>query len=482
MVIEYFLKWNETASVVKRTEAASAMARAYLRNDISDEEREDVEAALTKLLEDPAPSVRSALAETFGARKQAPRHIISALAADTADVSIITLSQSPVLHDIELVEFIKTSEVDNQIAIACRPWLSETVIAAIAHYGCKDACMAGMMNPVAEFNQDNLHAIAQRFGDVTEIRLMLLERDDIAAETRLILIDKLGSALSSLVASKGWMKESKLETVVAEACDKASITFVANASNEDVTHLVRNMIESGKISVNYLLRAVCMGNITLVAQAFAELSGVKSSRVEAILTKDRKSAFKALYDRAGLPQSAFVIFQIAISSWRRLLSSKTDIHQSRMQYLVTRDVLETYIGQKDHIVDDLILLLRKLSAEAARDCSKIKAAELVSRADEAEIIIEIHDDIEDAIAIEEVAIEEINIDDISINTDELVAEFSRNIEDAKQLEGVTSTQRYSKKATYVPEIYDFVDAETIEDNYRPDISEAIMNVAMAKAA
>ncbi len=454
MVIEYFLKWNETATVSKRIEAAYAMARAYLRNDITEEERDDIEAALTKILEDPAPAVRAALAETFGARKKAPKHIINALAADTLDVSIITLSQSPLLHDIELVEFIKTSEIDNQIAIACRPWLSETVIAAIAEFGSKDACMAVMMNPVAEFSQDNLHAIAQRFGDVTEIRLMLLERDDIAAETRLILIDKLGSALSSLVISKGWMQAPKAEKAVAEACDKASIIFVANASNDDVTHLVRNMIESGKISVNYLLRAVCMGNITLVAQAFAELSGVRFSRVEAILTKDRKSAFKALYDRAGLPQSAFVIFQIAIASWRRLLTSTNDINQARMQYLVTKEVLESYIGHKDHVVDDLILLLRKLSAEAARDHSRIKAEELKNRATEAEVIVEVHNDVEE--------VETILIDDIAINTDEIVAEFEK---------GVTQMQ----------EIQTYDSVEIIEDDYRPDISKAVINVAMAKS-
>ena len=471
MVIEYFLKWVETASVAKRTEAASALVRAYLKKEISEEEREDLEAAITTLLEDPAPSVRCALAEAFGARKQSPRHIISALAADTLDVSIIALSQSPVLHDTELVEFIETSEVDNQIAIACRPWISERVVTSICQSGHQDACMAVMMNPAASFTQDNLHTIAQRYGTVTDIRLMLLDRTDLAAETRLILIGKLGEALSNLVSSKGWMQENKVEKVVGEACDKASISFVASASNEDVTHLVRNMIKSGKITVSYLLRAVCMGNITLVARAFSELSGVRFSRVEAILTKDRKSAFKALYDRAGLPKSAFVIFHTAISTWRRLLSLGKEVNQARLPYLVTREVLDTYTGQKDHVVEELILLLRKLSAETARESSKIKAAELASRASMQVAEVEIQSDVEEAVAIEE----------IEIDTESLVAEFAAELENNLEEIIPVAAPAPVKTNIHSADVYGFVDAEIIQDDYI-DVSEAIMNAAMAKAA
>ncbi len=471
MVIEYFLEWVETASVAKRTEAASALVRAYLRNDISTEEREDVEAAITTLLEDPAPSVRFALAEAFGARKQAPRHIISALAADTLDVSIITLSQSPVLHDTELVEFIETSEVDNQIAIACRPWLSETVIASICKDGHKDACMALMMNPIAEMSQENLHTIAQRFGTVTDIRKMLLEREDLAAESRLILIGKLGEALSNMVSTKGWINENKVKKIVNEACDKASIEFVANASNEDVTHLVRNMIEGGKITVSYLLRAVCMGNLTLVARAFAELSGVRFSRVETILSKDREAAFKALYDRAGLPQSAFIIFYTAISTWRRLLSSNSAANPARLPYLVTREVLDKYSGRKDEIVDDLILLLRKLSAEAARESAKIKAAEIANRSAIEVSEVEIQPDVEEGIALEE----------FEIDTDALVAEFSDEMEGYLDAEVLHHTDVPAIYIASAADVHGFVDAELIQDDYI-DVSEAIMNAAMAKAA
>ena len=470
MVIEYFLEWVETASVAKRAEAAGALVRAFLRNDISAEEREDLEAAITTLLEDPSPTVRLALAESLGAWRSAPRHVVSALAADTTEIAIIVLSRSPVFHDVELIEAIKTSEIERQIAVSCRPWLSPPVIKAICEHGCEQACLGALMNPAARFTQDDLHAIAQRFGQLTEIRLILTDRTDLAAETKLLLIGKLGDALSGFVSSRGWIQETRAKNVVAEAFDKASIAFVANAEEDDVTYIVRNMIASGHITASYLLRAVCMGNITLVARAFSELSGVRFSRVETILTKDRKSAFKAVYDRAGLPQSAFVVFQTAISSWRKLLLSGANINEARLPYLVTREVLETYSGQKDEVVGELLVLLRKLSAETARASAKSKASEIAQRAAS---IAEAEEEFET----EEIT--EVDLDAIEFDTEELVAEFTRGVAVDAEVVEVEPQDAVTKISS--GEIFGFTETEHDVIDVE-DFSSVIMHAPVAKAA
>ena len=58
MVIEYFLEWISTAPLQKRVEAAGAMVRAYLNDDIDEEERDDVEAAITVLTKSVHPRGR----------------------------------------------------------------------------------------------------------------------------------------------------------------------------------------------------------------------------------------------------------------------------------------------------------------------------------------------------------------------------------------------------------------------------------------
>lgn len=383
MVIEYFLEWVVTAPVSKRVEAATAMVRAYFRKDIEASEKEDLEAALTMLLEDEAVKVRVALASALGAHKGAPRHIVTALAGDVLEVSVIVLSRSPVFHDFELVDYVRTGEIDKQIAISCRPWLSDLVLDAICNDGCEEACMGVLANPVADFSKSELHCIAERFGASADIRNLLMDRTDLAAESRLLLITRLSTSLSTFVAGNNWISSDRAATVAREAWEKSAISFAASVSDEDVESIVKSLVTEGQLTVSFLLRAVCMGNITLVARAFSELSGIRFARVETILSRDRQSAFRAVYDRAGLPSSAFRIFASAIATWRRLLLSGSKINQERMPFIVTRDVLNAYCGEPDEIVDELLVLLRKLSAEAARESAKSKAMEIAKRAPEA---------------------------------------------------------------------------------------------------
>jgi len=379
MVIEYFLDWVQSAGLSKRIDAASALVRAYLREDIDPSEREAVEAAITVLLEDPAPGVRLALAEAVGSHENVPRHVANALSADSNEIASKVLSRSPVFLDQELVYMIRTYDAHKQIAISCRPWLSQTLTRVICEEGCEEACLGILMNPASELSDENMHAIAERFGKTTEIRVILMERKNLPTQTRLLLINKLGEALNEMVSQKAWLTEARANYVVADACDKACIAYAANAPEEEVSKVVRSLINDGRVTVAFLLRAVCMGNITLAAATFAELSNIRLERVENILGNDKQSAFKAVYDRAGLPQSAFSIFQCAISTWRKLLRSDVNINQARMPFLVTREVLQTYIAQGDAVVDELLVLLRKLAAETARESAKHKANEISSR-------------------------------------------------------------------------------------------------------
>ncbi len=379
MVVEYFMDWVRTASVKKREAAAGALVRAYLNPMVEKDERDDLEAAITILSEDSAPTVRLVIAEGFGAFSSAPRHIMSSLAADNAEISIVVVSQSPVFHDSELISYFRTGNIQIQAAVSCRVWISQEVTDVICSEGCIEAVFGTLENPAARFTEENLHQIAARFGEETRIRANLLKQDKLASRTRHLLIGKLGDALGNYVLKKSWLTKERAQLAVGEACDRASIIFAAGAREEDISSVVQNLISHNRLTVAFLVRAICMGNITLVACAMSELSGVRFARVEAILTRNRESAFRAVYDRAGLPSSAFIVFKTAISTWRSLLSSDSKINKARLPFIVTREVLESYSDNPELLDHDLLVLLRRLSAETARENSRAQAEEIAAR-------------------------------------------------------------------------------------------------------
>ena len=79
MIVQQFLRWMTDAPTERRADATSALARAYLYSDLSDDDRDAAEAAMMILLDDPSPTVRRALAEALARSPDAPREVILAL-------------------------------------------------------------------------------------------------------------------------------------------------------------------------------------------------------------------------------------------------------------------------------------------------------------------------------------------------------------------------------------------------------------------
>ena len=131
--------------------------------------------------------------------------------------------------------------------------------------------------------------------------------------------------------------------------------------------LVDGLIKTERLTTAYLLRAICMGNITLFCTALSRLSTIPAARIEAMISKSRHSAFRAAYQKAGMPMNAFEVFSTALNVWQGLLSEPDWISRARMPYLVTRQLVGKYEHDRDQVVDELLVLLRKISSDMARD-------------------------------------------------------------------------------------------------------------------
>jgi uncharacterized protein (DUF2336 family) len=204
MIVRQFLHWLRTASAGHRAEATSALARAYLYSDLSDNDRAAAERAMIMLLDDPSPMVRRALAEVFAASEHAPATVVHSLAADQPEVASLVLERSPLFVDTDLVDAVATGEPARQVAIASRAFLPCAVSAAIAKVGNAEACLVLLENRDADIVPFSLHRIVVRHGHLGAIRDALLARDDIDASTRQALVQKLSQTLADFVADRQW--------------------------------------------------------------------------------------------------------------------------------------------------------------------------------------------------------------------------------------------------------------------------------------
>jgi uncharacterized protein (DUF2336 family) len=377
MIVRQFLFWLRSAPAGERAEATAALARAYLYSDLSDDDLGAAEGAMTMLLDDPSPLVRASLAEVLAGSEYAPASVIYALAADQPEISAIVLERSPLLVDSDLVDAVATQGPQAQGAIARRGFVPRSVAAAIAEVGAAEACLELLENPGTDIAPFSIDRIVQRFGHLAPIREVLLAGEGLSVATRQALVAKLSETLAEFVVARDWLNEDRARRVVKEACEKATVVLAAETPDDEVRPLIRHLRESGQLTAGLILRALLSGNVTMFEESLADLSGVPLSRVTRLVHDRRSSGFRAVYEKAGLPASAYPAFREAILTMQEDGFLGDPSGSARLKRRMIERVLTRCSTASPEDIAPLITLLRRFATEAAREEARMFCDDLV---------------------------------------------------------------------------------------------------------
>src|SRR5216684_4445487 len=312
MIVRQFISWIRTAPAGERAEATRALARAWLISDLSEDDRAAAEGALLMQLDDALPPVREAMAEVFSRSADAPAAIVQALSLDQPSVALPVLEHSPLLIDADLVDIIATCNGEMHCANARRVNLPASVCAAIAEVGSAAAALELIENAYAELAPFSWDRIVERHGHLAAIRESMLVLEDLPAATRVALVAKLSDTLAQFVVARNWMSADRAGRIASEARDRSTVNIAARSRGDDISGLVRHLRASGQLTAGLILRALLSGNQELFVSALAELSGRPQARVSSLLHDRGGASLQALLIRAGLPESTFAAFKVAL--------------------------------------------------------------------------------------------------------------------------------------------------------------------------
>ncbi|MGB6534520.1 MAG: DUF2336 domain-containing protein [Xanthobacteraceae bacterium] len=378
MIVRQFLQWVRIAPAGERAEASGALARAYLYSSLSKDDRAAAEGAMLILLDDPCPLVRRALADVLGASPSAPPALIYALADDQPQIAAPVLALSPLFVDADLVDAVATGSALVQTAIASRAPLPRSVAAAIAEVGTAEACLVLLENDEAEIAAFSLDRVAERFGNLAAIREPLLAREDLAATTRQTLVAKLSQTLAGFVAAREWLKTDQAQRVAREACEKVTIALVTQSPDGEVGPLIRHLRESGQLTAGLILRALLCGNTVLFEQALAELADMPVERVCGLVDGGGLAALRALFEKAGLPDSTYPAFKEAIMAMREGVCAGEPGNAASLKRRMIERVLTRCENAEFGELAPLITLLHRFATEAAREEARLFCDQLLA--------------------------------------------------------------------------------------------------------
>jgi uncharacterized protein (DUF2336 family) len=377
MIVRQFISWIKTAPAGERAEATRSLARAWLISDLSEDDRNAAEGALLMLLDDASPLVRQAMAEVFSRSADAPAAIVQALSLDQPSVALPVLEHSPLLIDADLVDIVATGNGDMQCAIARRINLPASVCAAIAEVGSAAAALELIENVDAELPPFSWDRIVERHGHLAAIRESMLVLEDLPSATRLALVAKLSDTLAQFVVARNWLSADRAGRIASDARERSTVNIAAHSRGDDIGGLVRHLRATGQLNAGLILRALLSGNLELFDAALAELSGLPRARVSALLHDRGGASLQALLIRAGLPESTFAAFQVALEASHETGFIDSTGGAAKLRRRMVERVL-THCETDPSAAEPLLILLRRFATESAREEARMFCDELIA--------------------------------------------------------------------------------------------------------
>lgn len=296
-----FVALSQSQDSEERGRAAHLAAQAYLNHYGPADEHAALYAALIGFLDDPSVRVRGALAYGLLHAMEAPRPILLALLQDSPIIARAVAQYSPALVDTDLLVLIRTADEALLSAIVVREHLSQRVAEALVGRGERAVLAKLLGRPDVTLSAATLRALARTEGsEDAEVRGLLLEREDLPADARLVLVQAVARALTGARIVSGAIAAPRLNRLLRDATDTALTSIgEAEAASGRVPYAAE-LIDAEQISTRVMLHALVQGHVLFFADCMAQLSGVVRDKVFTLLDRGSRASLNALFARCGL--------------------------------------------------------------------------------------------------------------------------------------------------------------------------------------
>ncbi|MFN0264010.1 DUF2336 domain-containing protein [Tepidamorphus sp. 3E244] len=366
MYVRRFLSRLEQGSAAERADVVSALADLYLTKELDETKRAQVLTAMLAVLDDPAPRVRKALAESFADSFHAPQPILLALCEDISEVAAPVLSRSPALSEGWLVDMCGAGEEGHRVAIARRKDIGVPLAAALAEIGGVPSALVLLSNSSAQVARSSLARMVERHRDDARLRSALLARSDLSPMMRHRLLGGLSEALGTMIAERGWLTGDRTSRLMNEVQERAVLHVADVPDCADTDAIVAELHAKKELTVTLMLRALVRGQMTFFVSAIASLSRVPRKRVVSLLGDRSGDGFRSIYRKTGLPADGAGALWAALD----VLFEMGPLDNQQEQLTAGRRMVERVLTRYETVcggeVDAFYALLTRLAADEAR--------------------------------------------------------------------------------------------------------------------
>lgn len=343
-----------------RAYAAHKICRVVDYADLEEDERRHAEEILRLIAMDAAEMVRRSLAVALKNSTKLPPDVARRLAQDVDSIALPILEHSPVLSDADLVEVLRGSATSKQMAVASREQLSPIVCEAIVQVGAPAVVERALANDNAEFAEPTLNRVVEKFGDRQTITGAMARRRTLPVGVVEKLISRVSGEIFDHLVNHHQLPPQMAIDLASGARERATIDLVEQAGLQgDLARFAQQLNLSGRLTPSFLMRALCVGHMSFVEHALAELAGLNHHRAWLMIHDTGPLGLKTLFERAGMPPRLYQPFRAAVEVYHQLERDGLSHDRTLMRQRMIERVLTLFQSIPR---EDLDYLLEKLDA------------------------------------------------------------------------------------------------------------------------
>ncbi len=342
----------------ERAGIAHRLCRRIATDPLTDSERTHAEEIIKILAEDAADLVRRTLSVALRNSPRLPRDVALKLAQDIEAVALPVLEFSPSFTDEDLIELVLAATASKQAAIAARETVNAQLCEVISEHGASDAITVLARNKGASWTNAAYEHSLERFSDDDDIKDAIIRREQIPVHIAEKLVSLVSGQAFDLLVNKHELPAQVAIDLAAGARERATIDLVEQADrSHDMQHFVHQLDLNGRLTYSLIMRALCVGHMTFVEHAMAELSGLTHKRAWLMIHDAGPRGLAAIFDSAGLPRKLLPAFKAGVNVFHETELDGGPNDKARFRSRMIERVLTQFQAIPK---DDLDYLLEKL--------------------------------------------------------------------------------------------------------------------------
>lgn len=351
-----------------RASVAHRLCRRISLDVLTEAEKSHAKEIMAILADDAADLVRRTMAVTLRSSPVLPREIALKLAQDIESVAIPVLEHSPAFTEDDLIELVLASTSAKQAAVAAREEITGPLTEVISEHGAHDAVQILSGNAGAEWTDKAYENALGRFADDDGIKGALISRDHIPVHIAEKMVALVSGQMFDMLVNKHELPAQMAIDLASGARERATVDLVEQAGRtNDLPRFVSQLNLNGRLSHSLIMRALCIGHMSFVEHALAELSGVPHQRVWLMIHDAGPLGLQAVFDRAGLPRKMLPAFRAAVAVFHETSYDGGSNDRARFRMRMIERVLTQFQAIPKEDLDYLLDKLDMYSEQAARD-------------------------------------------------------------------------------------------------------------------